>query len=88
MPGILPDGDFKRNTRIEYCCRLDGDTNVKIVLPTSDPFYLLKYGDLCQEVSSVSHCSQSKQLHIIQGILSVQRNLRMEGLHVPVHAKV
>lgn len=48
--GILPDGEYKRNTRIEYCCRLDGDTNVKIILPTSDPFYLLKYGDLCQEV--------------------------------------
>lgn len=87
MPGILPDGDFKRNTRIEYCCRLDGDTNVKIVLPTSDPFYLLKYGDLCQEVSSVSHCSQSKQLHIIQGILSVHCSKKSKN-GIPVHAKV
>lgn len=56
--GVLPDGDYGRNTRIEYCCRFDGETSDEIVLPTSDPFYLLKYADLCQEVVGMDVAEQ------------------------------
>lgn len=65
--GTLPDGDYGRNTRIDYCCRFDGETSDEIVLPTSDPFYLFKYADLCQEASS-NGCglqNKSKQLQMV-----------------------
>ncbi|ESO02767.1 hypothetical protein HELRODRAFT_192146, partial [Helobdella robusta] len=51
--GTLPDGTFNRNTKIEYCCRVDGQASVPIILPTQQPFYLLQYGDTCQEVQDM-----------------------------------
>lgn len=52
--GTMPEGDFDRNTRIEYCCRADGVTHQPIVLPSDEPFYLLKHGDECQEVENMN----------------------------------
>jgi len=52
--GTLPDGVYNRNTRIFFCCRNDGPASLPIVLPTSAPFYLLKFGDQCQKVWAVA----------------------------------
>ncbi|XP_067027270.1 uncharacterized protein [Acropora muricata] len=41
--GTLPDGVYNRNTKIEFCCRTDGNKNKPVVLPTSRPFFLLAY---------------------------------------------
>ncbi|XP_015757085.1 PREDICTED: cubilin-like [Acropora digitifera] len=41
--GTLPDGDYNRNTKIEFCCRTDGNENEPVVLPTKEQFYLLAY---------------------------------------------
>ncbi|XP_078309546.1 uncharacterized protein LOC111106113 [Crassostrea virginica] len=37
--GVLPSGDFGRNTRIDYCCREDGPYDNAVQLPTTQPFY-------------------------------------------------
>ena len=46
----LPDGVYNHNTLIQYCCRSDGNTNNKILLPTSMPFVLYRYDGTCQKV--------------------------------------
>ncbi|XP_062501657.1 perforin-like protein 1 [Corticium candelabrum] len=46
----LPDGEYGRNTRMEFCCRQDGSTANHIVLPTNRPFILVAAKSLCQEV--------------------------------------
>lgn len=51
--GVLPDGMYDHNTEIRYCCRMDGSASSSIQLPASAPFYLLKYGDVCQEVEDM-----------------------------------
>jgi len=48
--GVLPDGSYNKNTKVEYCCRKDGSAERPIRLPSSAPFYLYKFGDACQEV--------------------------------------
>lgn len=52
VEGELPDGEFNNtdNTSIEYCCRQDGPADVSMYLPSSDPFYLYRYGGKCQQV--------------------------------------
>ena len=41
--GTLPDGEYNRNTKIEFCCRTDGNKDRPVALPTQEPFYLLAY---------------------------------------------
>ena len=41
--GILPDGVYDANTKIEFCCRTDENKDKPVVLPTKEPFYLLAY---------------------------------------------
>ena len=49
--GTLPDGVYDCNTKIEFCCRTDGDKNNPISLPTLKPFFLLAYDSAeCQQV--------------------------------------
>ena len=50
--GILPDGQYKRDTIIDFCCRNDGSTATPIILPTNRPFILMptQRGRLCQAV--------------------------------------
>ncbi|XP_068728127.1 uncharacterized protein [Montipora capricornis] len=49
--GTLPNGTYNHNTKIEFCCRTDGDKSHPILLPTRAPFYLLAYGsEQCQMV--------------------------------------
>ena len=49
--GTLPDGEYTGDTKIEFCCRTDGDKSEPISLPTTMPFFLLAYGSAeCQQV--------------------------------------
>ena len=49
--GGIPSGVYLSNTRINYCCRTDGDKTQAIQLPTQRPFFLLAYNSsLCQTV--------------------------------------
>ncbi|CAG2230279.1 unnamed protein product [Mytilus edulis] len=52
--GVLPDGVYNRNTKINYCCRSDGSSYNYITLPTSKPFYLYKYTSTCQRVRGMT----------------------------------
>ena len=56
VSGILPDGTYNRNTRIDFCCRRDGFPTNKIILPRDRPFYLYRYGsDGCQRVTGMRY---------------------------------
>ena len=49
--GTLPDGFYGRNTKIYFCCKIDGNKNDAIILPFQSPFYLLAYNSAkCQMV--------------------------------------
>ena len=49
--GTLPDGVYNSNTRIEFCCRTDGNKNDAIALTSEKPFFLLAYeSPKCQMV--------------------------------------
>ena len=50
----LPDGSYSRDTKIEYCCRTDGNATNTINLPTDSPFVLLKANThMCQKVNGM-----------------------------------
>ncbi|XP_022298825.2 uncharacterized protein LOC144617945 [Crassostrea virginica] len=51
--GILPSGSFGKDTSINYCCRKDGPFYKAIKLPTSYPFYLLRFTSPCQMVQGM-----------------------------------
>lgn len=51
--GTLPSGVYDKNTRIYYCCRRDGPFEKEIQLPTSKPFYLLRFASPCQKVKGM-----------------------------------
>ena len=54
--GILPDGTYNENTRIDFCCRRDGFATNTIILPTDKPFYLYRCGsDGCQKVAGMRY---------------------------------
>ena len=56
---MLPKGYYDHNTRIEYCCRTDGDARDVIRLPTGSPFVLIKANThLCQKVYGMTHRSE------------------------------
>lgn len=50
--GTLPEGIYgDGNTRIEFCCRTDGDKNDPILLPSKTPFFMLAFESTkCQMV--------------------------------------
>jgi CUB/sushi domain-containing protein len=52
--GTLPDGSYDINTRIDFCCRKDGDPARAILLPTSRQFILVSATDRCQKVHGMS----------------------------------
>ncbi|XP_061179439.1 uncharacterized protein LOC133188066 [Saccostrea echinata] len=51
--GVLPSGYYDRNTRIDYCCRKDGSYTREIELPTTKPFYLMRFTSPCQLVKGM-----------------------------------
>jgi len=52
--GVLPDGEYNHNTKVFYCCRTDGAAHISINTPSSAPFYLMKFGDVCQEIDEMT----------------------------------
>ena len=50
----MPDGQYYRDTKIEYCCRKDGFATNEIILPTDSPFVLFKAGYQCQYVKGMN----------------------------------
>ncbi|XP_033750083.1 uncharacterized protein LOC117334514 [Pecten maximus] len=49
--GTIPDGNFIKNTKLEFCCRSDGNRNSPIELPVSQPLILWKRNKKnCQKV--------------------------------------
>ncbi|XP_078309519.1 uncharacterized protein LOC111109937 [Crassostrea virginica] len=57
--GELPSGEFRRNTKIDYCCREDGPYDNAVQLPTTKPFYLLRFTSLCQMVQGMNFQNES-----------------------------
>lgn len=48
--GILPDGEYSKDTILRFCCRSDGSAENPIELPIREPFFLLKHSNRCQAV--------------------------------------
>lgn len=49
--GVLPEGSYDNDTRLEYCCQDNGDRDDPIELPVDRPFFLLPYKlAVCQHV--------------------------------------
>lgn len=49
--GVLPDGEYKSDTLVYYCCQDHGHWNTSIELPIKQPFYLLPHNSAkCQRV--------------------------------------
>jgi len=49
--GTLPDGEYKKNTLIRFCCATGGGKNEPVLLPSNSPFFLLAYASQkCQKV--------------------------------------
>ena len=49
--GTLPEGIYDKNTRIEFCCRTDGNKNDPILLPSKTPFFMFAFQSTkCQMV--------------------------------------
>ena len=61
VQNTVPDGTYDHNTRINYCCRSDGNFSTPIALPTSNDFVLYPHGSRnCQQVEGMT----SKSLRI------------------------
>lgn len=55
VEGVLPDGMFKADTKINFCCMITGDPTHPIVLPRDKPFFLFPFGSAaCQSVVGTS----------------------------------
>ncbi|KAK6174005.1 hypothetical protein SNE40_017361 [Patella caerulea] len=52
--GSLPNGQYGRDTRVDFCCRDDSLPTHHIFLPTEKPFVLFKYTRECQGVHGMS----------------------------------
>ncbi|XP_072014750.1 uncharacterized protein [Amphiura filiformis] len=56
--GVLPDGIYSINTRIQFCCQTSGHTSNPIYLPTDKNFFLFKYTYKCQQVHGMRATSE------------------------------
>ncbi|XP_063423228.1 uncharacterized protein LOC134707430 [Mytilus trossulus] len=56
--GVTPHVEYKTGAQYKYCCRSDGSYLDRIYLPTSKPFYLLKYTHGCQRVDGMEFKEQ------------------------------
>jgi hypothetical protein len=70
-----PSGVYTSNTRINYCCKVDGSKENSISLPTNKPFILLAYNS--------SKCQSVKWTRSTQEYLrfSRQENISFHGIH-------
>jgi len=56
VEGVLPDGSYNEDTRIDYCCRADGLPSTNIYLPNTQAFSLYPHDeDVCQTVHGMEH---------------------------------
>ena len=59
----VPAGIYKKDkTRIYYCCKQDGSANEEIILPTDEPFYLIRLGDFCQQVYGMTVTEETMKI--------------------------
>ena len=56
----VPDGKYDGNTKIQYCCRSDGDPGEGMLLPTTEDFFLYRYDGVCQKVLGINDPVQFK----------------------------
>ncbi|XP_069138876.1 uncharacterized protein [Argopecten irradians] len=76
--GVIPDGNFTRHTKLEFCCRKDGDKYNPIELPISQPFILWKqHAKGCQKVQGAVSFSQYFEF-------TNQRRTRIPQINRPV----
>lgn len=77
--GVLPDGEFNGNTKIFYCCQVQGQWYNSIELPVDHPFYLLPYSsNNCQRVK----WALSTLEYIIYDTEDYRNTDRFSGEHV------
>ena len=50
----VPSGHYTINTKINFCCRSDGNHNTPITLPPTEPFALYRYHGRCQAVRGMN----------------------------------
>ncbi|XP_052802521.1 uncharacterized protein LOC128232814 [Mya arenaria] len=75
--GVMPDGNYGANTRIDYCCRNDSLHNEAISLPTDRPFVLMRFGGTCQLVEGMD----ARDLHIRWDDDDTDNNDSADGMH-------
>ncbi|XP_786957.3 uncharacterized protein LOC581886 [Strongylocentrotus purpuratus] len=89
--GVLPDGVYNGNTRMQFCCREDGVTSLGMSLPTDNTFYLFASSTTCQEVAGMtvtpewfrwdnedsSNADSQSEEHPCEGIESSGENVRL-----------
>ena len=56
--GVLPEGTYKQDTKIIFCCQTSGKSESAIKLPVDKPFYLISYTGRCQEVWKTIHTAE------------------------------
>ncbi|XP_033112976.1 uncharacterized protein LOC117113674 [Anneissia japonica] len=54
LSSSVPSGVYDTNTKIDYCCRIDGFAENPIYLPVDSPFYLFPYSHNCQSVEGMN----------------------------------
>ena len=79
--GILPDGTYDSNTRIQFCCRNDGADINAILLPISKPFYLIKKGANCQRVKNTAVTSEYIEIDSSNVCAICDRSWQYSGNH-------
>ncbi|XP_071950812.1 uncharacterized protein [Antedon mediterranea] len=52
--GNVPEGTYDSDTKMYFCCQIEGFSTNPIHLPTDSPFYLFPYVNQCQEVVGMS----------------------------------
>ncbi len=53
--GVIPDGKYDTNTKVEYCCRSDGNAQTEILLPPTKSFALYRFQGICQRVKGMNY---------------------------------
>ena len=52
--GVLPEGEYDKNTLMYFCCRSDnGSPRNPMLMPANVPFVLYRYGGTCQEITGM-----------------------------------
>ncbi|CAL4137104.1 unnamed protein product, partial [Meganyctiphanes norvegica] len=80
--GYVPDGDYGRNTRYDYCCRNDESRSTPMDLPTGGRFYLFPYSyPQCQQVTGMTSRLEWIRFDTEDGFRSSQDESYVSGNH-------